>query len=178
MSCRFGAAARKTLAQFYPRSRCPPSHNIHPNVGRNYEHTAVIELVFSGLRPYDRSLSWMWHQIWWMPPWNTGCVSVSSPGCHSVMSLVTIDLDSELGRPQSYRQASDNHVIHHSGVESNAQVRNLKLAVNPHPHVGRKCMHAHVHTRTREKLAEWSFIPQRIRWNVHFCQRLMMYGAL
>lgn len=62
------------------------------------------------------------------------------------MNLVTIDLDSEIGRPQSYRQASDNHVIHHSGVESNAQVRNLKLAVNPHPHVGCKCMHAHVHT--------------------------------
>lgn len=52
------------------------------------------------------------------------------------MSLVTIDLDSEIGRPQSYRQASDNHVIHHSGVESNAQVRNLKLVVNPRPPVG------------------------------------------
>lgn len=66
--------------------------------------------------------------------WNKECVWARSLGCHSVISLVTIDLDSKIGQPPSWRRDSDNHVIHHNGTEPNAQVRNLEMVVNPHPH--------------------------------------------
>ncbi len=84
--------------------------------------------------------------------WNIGSVSVSSLGCHSVISLVTIDLDSKKGQPPSWRRDSDNHVIHHSGTEPNIRVRNLTLVVNPHLHIaysGHTEAHTHTHTHTQ-----------------------------
>lgn len=42
---------KESTCTFYSQPCCPPSHNIHPNVGRKYDHTAVIELVYSRLRP-------------------------------------------------------------------------------------------------------------------------------
>lgn len=118
------------------------SLNVSPNAANTRE--LVLLLFYYHLVPARVRLTSSWvcfktAVIVTLTFWNDGysikcSVSVSSLGCHSVIGLVTIDLDSKIGQPPSWRRDSDNHVIHHSGTEPNTQVRKLKLAVNPHLH--------------------------------------------